>query len=82
MPYVRWTTRGAGVRSRAPRAGALGQPRGIEWGGREAGDSGWRAHKYTYDRCMLMDGKNHHNSVIIFQLKLINFKMNKNKQIP
>ena len=29
-----------------------------------------------------MDGKNHHNSVIIFQLKLINFKMNKNKQIP
>ena len=55
--------------SRAPKAGALGQPRGIGWGGRWYGGSGWRGHVYTYGRFILIYGGNHHNIVIILQYK-------------
>ena len=53
----------------APKASALGQPRGIGWEGRWAGGSGWGGHMYTCGPFMLMYGKNHHNIVIILQLK-------------
>ena len=55
--------------NRAPKAGALGQPRGGGWGGKWKGDSGWRVHMYTYGWFMLMYDWNHHNIVIILQLK-------------
>ena len=55
--------------NRAPKASARGQYRrtgGKErWG--EVQDGG--EHMYTCDQFMLMDGKNHHNTVIILQLK-------------
>ena len=41
-----------------------------EGGGRGVQD---RGHMYTYGPFMLMYGRNHHNIVIILQLKLINF---------
>ena len=44
--------------SRAPKAGALGQPRGIGWGGFRM-----EGHRYTHGWFMLMYGKNHHNIV-------------------
>ena len=41
------------------------------WGGREVGGgcSGWRGHMNAYGHFILMYGKNHHNTVIIVQLK-------------
>ena len=33
--------------NRAWKAGALGQPRGMGWGGRWEGDSGWGTHVYS-----------------------------------
>ena len=47
---------------RAPKAGALGQPRGIEWGRRWAGAQDG-VHINTCGRFMLMYGKTHHNIV-------------------
>ena len=59
---------------RVPKAGALGRPRGIGWGGRSKEGAGWGGgHMYTYGWFMLMYGKNHHNIVIILQLKYIIF---------
>ena len=54
------------ARSRAPKTGVLGQPRGIRWGGRLEGCSGcgrgW-GDMYTCGQFMLIYGKNHHNIV-------------------
>ena len=50
-------------RARAPKAGALWQPGGMEWGGSWEGGSGGKGHKYTYGRFMLLYDKNHHNIV-------------------
>ena len=47
--------------SRAPKASVLGQPRGIEWGGRRVQDGG--PHVLTCGQFTLMHGKNHHNIV-------------------
>ena len=33
---------------RAPKAGALGQPRGMRWEGRWEGNSGWGTHVYLW----------------------------------
>ena len=44
----------AGYRKRG--AGALGWPRGMVWGGRWEGGSGWE-HVYTHGRYMLIYGK-------------------------
>ena len=49
------------VWSRTPKAGLLGQPRGIGWGGRWEGGSGWGIHMYPCGWFMLMYGKKHHN---------------------
>ena len=47
--------------SRTLKAGALGRPRGMGWGGRwEVQDGG---HMYTHDWFMSMPGKNNHNIV-------------------
>ena len=48
--------------NRALKAGAMGQPRGMGWGGRAEGvwDGG---HMYTCGWFMSMYGKNHHNIV-------------------
>ena len=54
--------------SRAPKAGALWQPRGIGWGGLCEGGSGCGGNMYTYGKFMLMCGKNHHNIVIILKI--------------
>ena len=56
------------VERRAPKTGALGQPRGVVWGGTWEGGSGWRGRMYTCGRFMLMYGKSHHN---ILQLNLL-----------
>ena len=48
---------------RAPKAGALEQPRGTEQRERWEGGSGWRGHVYAYDEFILIYGKNHHNIV-------------------
>ena len=48
---------------RALKAGVLGQPRGMGWGGRWEWGSGWEGHMYTHGWFMLMYGKNHHNIV-------------------
>ena len=45
------------------KASGLGQPRGIEWGGRAEGGSGCGGHMYTCGQFMVMYGKNHHNIV-------------------
>jgi len=45
---------------RALKAGALGQPRGMGWGGRGVQDG---EHMYTHGGFMSMYGKNHHNIV-------------------
>ena len=58
-----------GIWSRALKAGALGQSRGMEWGGRWEGWFTMRGHMYTCGGFMSMYGKNHHNIVIILQLK-------------
>ena len=34
--------------SKALKAGALGQPRGMEWGERRKGGSGMRGHMHTH----------------------------------
>ena len=47
--------------NRAPKASVLGQPRGIEWGGRRVQDGG--PHVLTCGQFTLMQGKNHHNIV-------------------
>ena len=55
-------------------SGALWRLGGRGWGGRWKGSSGRRGHTYTYGLFILMYGKDHHNTVIILQLKLINLK--------
>ena len=47
--------------SRTPKASALGQPRGIVWGGRRDRDSGWGGHMYTCGWFTLTYGKKHQN---------------------
>ena len=47
----------------APKAGAMGQHRGLGWRGSSEGGSGWEVHMYTCGQSMLMYGKNHHNIV-------------------
>ena len=54
--------------NRALKAGALGQPRGMELGGDRRGL--WaRGHMYTCGWFMSMYGKNNHNIVISLQIK-------------
>ena len=43
--------------------GALYQPRAVGWGERWEGDSGGRAHMYTYDWFMVMFDEKQQNSV-------------------
>ena len=61
--------------SRTPTAGALGQPRGIGWGGRWEGGSGWGGHMYTCGWFItdVWQKPSKYCKVIILQLKLINF---------
>ena len=47
------------ARDRALRAGALGRPWGMGWGGRWEGGAGWGTHGWY----MPMSGKNHHDIV-------------------
>ena len=47
----------------APKASALGQPRGMGWGGRREGCSGLGGHMHICSQFKLMYGKNHHNIV-------------------
>ena len=54
--------------SRALKACALGQPRGMRWGGRCEEILGG-GHICTYGWFMSTYGKNHHNIVIILQLQ-------------
>ena len=48
--------------NRAVKASVLGQQRGMGWGGRGEGGSGWGTH-YTHGWFMSMYGKNHNNVV-------------------
>ena len=48
---------------REPKAGALGQPRGVGWGRKWEGSLGGRRHMYTYGWFMLTYGRSHHNIV-------------------
>ena len=47
-------------------AGALGRPRGMEWGGRREEGSGWGAHVYLW-RFILIFGK---SNTVILSLKI------------
>ena len=49
--------------SRAFKAGTLGQPRGMGWGGRTERGFRMGGHMYTHGWFMLTHGKNHHNTV-------------------
>ena len=51
----------------APKASALGQPRGIGRGKKWEVDSESGGHTYTCSQFMLMYGKNHYNIVIILK---------------
>ena len=58
--------------SRAVKAGALGQPRGMGWGGRREGHSGWGdTYAPMADSCRCMAKKNppQYCKVIILRLK-------------
>ena len=64
--------------SRAPKAHALGQPRGTGSGGKWKGSSGCEGHMYTCDWLMLMYGKNHYNIVKytpVFHIVVRHFKV-------
>ena len=50
------------ARSKAPKASALGQSRGIGWGGKRLGVQN-EGHMYAHCQFMLMHGKNHRNIV-------------------
>jgi len=54
---------------REPKVSALWQPGGMWRRGRWEEVSGGRGHMYAYGRFMLLYGKNHHNIIIILQLK-------------
>ena len=51
------------VRSREPKAGALGQPRGIGWKGRWSGLQDGGIHVYLWLIHVDVWQKNHHNIV-------------------
>ena len=56
------------------RAGALGRPRGMGWGGRQEGSSGWGTHVnswliYTMEYCSAIK-KNTFESVLMRWMKL------------
>ena len=53
---------------RVLRAGALGWPRGMGWGGRWVGCSGWGTHVHPW-RIHVHVWQNHYNIVISLQLK-------------
>ena len=56
--------------NRALKAGAMGQPRGMELGGGEVGAGvGMGEYMYTHGWFMSVYGKNHHDIVISLQLK-------------
>ena len=56
--------------SRALKAGALGQPRGMEWGGRWDGVSGWgHTCAPVADSCLCMAKLSQYCKVVILQLK-------------
>ena len=66
--------------SRALKASALGQPRGMEWGGRWGGGSGWGT--YVHLRLIHVDvwqKSPQYCKVISLQLKLIIIKKNNSK---
>ena len=52
------------------QTGALWQPRGVGWSGREEWSSKGREYMYTFGLSMLMYGRNQHNILIILQLKI------------
>ena len=56
----------------ARKASALGQPRGMGWGGECEGGLGRGGHMFTRGWFMSMYGKNHHNIV-----KITSFQLNK-----
>ena len=56
------------ARSRAPKASALGQPRGIGLGGTWDSGSDGGIQMYNCGQFMLIQGKNHHNVAILIQL--------------
>lgn len=61
----------------ALNASALGQPRGMEWGGMWEGQFRMRGHMVTCDRFMWMYSKDHHDMVTSLSSKrnkLINLK--------
>ena len=61
------------------RAGALGWPRGIGWGGRWEGGSGWGTHVHTW-LIHVTVWQNHYSIVISLQLNKI-LKKKKNTKI-
>ena len=83
LPYVKLIKSAGSVHeSKALKAGALGQPRGMRWGGRWEGHSRW-GHMSTCDWFISMCGKNHHNFVkyplILYpRIKIILKKKQKN----
>ena len=55
-------------------AGALGRPRGMGWGGRWEGGSGWRTHVHPW-LIHVSVWQNHYN--IVIRLQLNKFKKRK-----
>ena len=70
LPYVKQMTKCKfDIWSRIPKASTQGQARGIGCGGRWNRDSGWcKTHEYLWPIHVDV-GKNHHNIIIILQLK-------------
>ena len=59
-------------------AGALGRPRGMEWGGRREGGSGWGTHVYLW-RIHFDIWQNQYN-IVKFKNKIKLKKINKQKK--
>ena len=65
------------------RAGALGRPRGMGWGGRWEGGSGWGTHVNPWlIHVNVWQKPLHYCKVISFQLIKINEKKNKDANNP
>ena len=85
LPYVKQITSHQSkfdAWNRALKAGALGQPRGMGWGGTEEGDSGWGTHVHLWlIHVNVWQKPPQYCKVISFQLKQTNKQTNKNTRV-
>ena len=71
----------AGCMRQVLRAGALGRPRGMGWGGRREGGSGWKTHVNPWlIHVNVWQKPRQYCKVISLQLIKIHEKKNKNKR--